>query len=201
MSGSDAGFEFGYRDPESPEERTRLEARNSYRLTVAALELAVVPSEFSLTPAMILELHRITVQDIDPEAGQFRRKPRFVASHVTPKASEVPGLIAAMCDHVNGSDDAFYSAAFSLWRLNWIHPFSDGNGRVARVLAWLCICRKLTLISGRFLSELDARRDQYYAALESADRSWAQSDQDYSDPDVARDLEQLLIDIYAGITG
>ena len=29
----------------------------------------------------------------------------------------------------------FARAAYTLWRLNWIHPFDDGNERTARVLA------------------------------------------------------------------
>jgi fido (protein-threonine AMPylation protein) len=34
-------------------------------------------------------------------------------------------------------------SAFVLWRLNWIHPFDDGNGRTARALAYLVACCRL----------------------------------------------------------
>ncbi|MFX9016038.1 Fic family protein, partial [Acinetobacter baumannii] len=28
--------------------------------------------------------------------------------------------------------DALDATAFALWRINWIHPFKNGNGRTAR---------------------------------------------------------------------
>ena len=33
-------------------------------------------------------------------------------------------------------------AAFVLWRLLWVHPFSDGNGRTARAACYLVLCAK-----------------------------------------------------------
>src|SRR3546814_5673929 len=31
-------------------------------------------------------------------------------------------------------------AAFGLWRLNWIHPFIEGNGRTARAACYFLLC-------------------------------------------------------------
>ena len=28
--------------------------------------------------------------------------------------------------------DALDTASFALWRINWVHPFKNGNGRTAR---------------------------------------------------------------------
>jgi Fic/DOC family protein len=39
--------------------------------------------------------------------------------------------------------DALDAAAFALWRVNWVHPFRDGNGRTARSFAYCCLCAKL----------------------------------------------------------
>lgn len=39
-------------------------------------------------------------------------------------------------------DNTFLLAAYVLWRLAWIHPFADGNGRTARAAAYLVICLK-----------------------------------------------------------
>jgi Fic family protein len=33
-------------------------------------------------------------------------------------------------------------AAYALWRLNWIHPFEDGNGRTAQAFCYLVLCLK-----------------------------------------------------------
>lgn len=39
--------------------------------------------------------------------------------------------------------DALDVASFALWRITWIHPFHDGNGRTAIVFAYACLCLKL----------------------------------------------------------
>ena len=31
----------------------------------------------------------------------------------------------------------------SLWRLNWIHPFINGNGRTARAACYFVLCLKM----------------------------------------------------------
>ena len=40
--------------------------------------------------------------------------------------------------------------AYALWRLNWIHPFVEGNGRTARAACYYLICmRQGRLLPGR----------------------------------------------------
>ena len=46
--------------------------------------------------------------------------------------------------------DTLMLAAFCLWRLNFIHPFINGNGRTARALCYFVVCVKSGgLIRGR----------------------------------------------------
>lgn len=37
------------------------------------------------------------------------------------------------------SGDALDAAAYALWRINWIHPFRNGNGRTARSFSYACL--------------------------------------------------------------
>lgn len=98
------------------------------------------------------------------------------------------------------ADGCFPCAAFVPWRLNWIHPFADGNGRVARGLCYVALCVVLgEVVAGDFLILLLDRCKEYYEELESADREWASSDQDYSDPRVVSAMEDLLADLYASL--
>jgi Fic family protein len=30
-------------------------------------------------------------------------------------------------------------AAYLMWRLNWIHPFADGNGRTSRIISYVVL--------------------------------------------------------------
>ena len=154
----------------------------------------------NLTPELVLDLNRITVHGVEPRAGEYRTKPRFVAEHIPPKSGDLPSQVQEMCDHVNVSKDPFYVAAFVLWRVCWIHPFDDGNGRVARALSYICLCGLLReSVVTEFLSQIMHRDDEYYAALEAADRAWAASDQDYRDSEVVREMQDLLFDIYVNL--
>ena len=70
--------------------------------------------------------------------------------------------------------DPVYLAAFVLWKLNAIHPFINGNGRTARVAAYLVLCLKAEqwLPGDTLLPELIRRnRPEYVEALKAADAS------------------------------
>jgi Fic family protein len=69
--------------------------------------------------------------------------------------------------------------AYALWRLNWIHPFVEGNGRTARAACYYLICMK----QGRMLGgtkivpeRIRENRQPYYDALKAADLAWEQGD-------------------------
>jgi Fic family protein len=62
--------------------------------------------------------------------------------------------------------------AYVMWRINWIHPFDDGNGRTARAAAYLVLCVKLgyRLPGKRSLVDfIVGNKRPYYNALEDAD--------------------------------
>jgi len=73
--------------------------------------------------------------------------------------------------------------------MNWIHAFTDGNGRTARAVSYLVLSVRLKMkISGApTIPELiTENRDPYYSALESADAAHAQG------AIVLADMEALL---------
>lgn len=82
-----------------------------------------------------------------------------------------------LCAYVNDPEnrDPIHLAAYVMWRLNWVHPFEEGNGRSARAASYLVLSVGLgkelpgeTTIIERCVAE----RKRYIAALESADRAW-----------------------------
>ncbi len=80
-------------------------------------------------------------------------------------ASEMDRLVALHQEHVAKDVPAEVEAAWLHHRFTQIHPFQDGNGRVARCLATLIFLR-----AGWFpLVILDDGRKRYIDALESAD--------------------------------
>lgn len=79
-----------------------------------------------------------------------------------------------LCDYVNDnwSKAAVHLAAYVLWRLNWIHPFADGNGRTARAVSYVVMSTKLdSLLPGTptIPEQIAGNKRPYYDALEAAD--------------------------------
>ena len=69
--------------------------------------------------------------------GELRRRDVRVGQHIAISPGAVPRFIAH-CESVYGrlgKTDAILSAAAAHHRLLWIHPFLDGNGRVARLVS------------------------------------------------------------------
>jgi Fic family protein len=149
---------------------------------------------FRLRTSMILGLHRTALDGLSRYAGNFR--PADVAigqsKHIPPKAHLVAELIEEMCDHVQDSFEsakAIHLCAYVMWRLNWIHPFTDGNGRTSRALAYYVLCAKTgyRLPGHNTLPEqIAADKKPYYEALERADEHWTDGELNLSE------LEELL---------
>ena len=73
--------------------------------------------------------------------------------------------------------------AYALWRLNWIHPFVEGNGRTARAACYYLLClRAGKILPGtRIVPErIRDNRLPYYAALQDADKHWNEGHFDVS---------------------
>jgi Fic family protein len=81
--------------------------------------------------------HRETGERLKVVPGQLRNRDVRVGQHVPISAGAVPRFLAH-CEQTYGrlgKTDAILSAAAAHHRLLWIHPFLDGNGRVARLLS------------------------------------------------------------------
>jgi len=118
----------------------------------------------------VLKLHAVILDKIRPDAGQYRRGRVFIAGagHVPPPPKLVPELMNEALQELNSNSkgvDAVISAARLHHRLAWIHPFTDGNGRLARLLT------NLRLMRAGFPPIVLRKQERraYYSALEKAD--------------------------------
>jgi Fic family protein len=135
---------------------------------------------FRLRPSTIGELNRLAVDGLVEAPGAWRYVPIEIAaaSHTPPDHLDVPGEIDEMCEYVQGywSDRSpIHLSSYVMWRLNWIHPFVDGNGRTSRIVSYLVLCAKLgyRLPGTKTIPERIAEdKKPYYVALEHADRAW-----------------------------
>jgi Fic family protein len=130
-------------------------------------------------PAFICEIHRRLFVD-QPEPGnkgpgQLRISNVRAGEHIAPPGEIVPALLRHFCwryENVgNLRETQLLAAVASHHRMAWIHPFRDGNGRVARLHTQAVLNRLGVARDGWSLSRgLALRRQEYYAHLANADQ-------------------------------
>jgi Fic family protein len=169
-----------------PDELARLEAFNvaaQYLKIEEMVGFFLDPEHpFRLRPSDILTLHRAALEGISPLAGVWRPGGVEIhgSRHTPPQAWEVAERIEELCDYVNEKwrqKKPLHLAAYVMWRLNWIHPFTDGNGRTSRAVSYMVLCIRLnSLLPGKLTipQQIEQEKTPYYRALEAADDAWAE---------------------------
>jgi fido (protein-threonine AMPylation protein) len=134
-----------------------------------------------LTPSLLRYLHRLTLPTDFTLAGNFRETQVWLASSdgkpnvalELPSWDKVPQLIDELLENWNNDfgrliedkNRVVPAIARFFHQLIWIHPFFDGNGRLARAILALQARELLGLLVDPFLDH-GAR---YYLALQEAD--------------------------------
>lgn len=197
-----------------PTEVAQIESENSLRQFDAAmseLQSWLSKKDYKLKPSLILKLHRVLLDRLSLYAGVYRPASVTIGGsrHSPPPADAVPEFVEELCDYVNSNwahKSAVHLAAYILWRMNWIHPFSDGNGRTARIVSYLVLCAH----SGNRLpgdltipEQISRQKQPYYDALEEADRAWSKKKIDVSQLEelLAAHLANQLYDFYEKAAG
>ena len=96
-----------------------------------------VKHNFKIDEKFILKLHEILMNSIREDAGQYRKHGvRIVGSNVpTSNYISVPKKMEVLINDINKDNpDIITHTADIHSRFEQIHPFSDGNGRIGRLL-------------------------------------------------------------------
>ena len=155
---------------------SRALAEYEYRLTLERrIELELDPIQGPFDFARLKETHRRLFQDIYPWAGQTRTvdiskdgSHFHPATHIDTAALVVFGkrgwLAQSGLLHPNVGDEAFVvGAAALLEKLNYIHPFREGNGRTQRAFL-----DQVAAVSGRTLAWRNvSQADHHLASVRS----------------------------------
>jgi Fic family protein len=122
--------------------KEHLEAVDHYAAVLWMRELAGQTA--ALGEEVVRELHRRVVARSEPGiAGAYSRHPRRIAGSPVafPNAAKIPELMAAFGRALEAAPATPAAAFDAHFRLTAIHPFSDGNGRTARLLMNLMLLR------------------------------------------------------------
>ncbi len=124
--------------------KEHLEATNHAAAYTAMVGLAEATTP--LTVAQILELHRLVMDRMLVEAGQFRQGAVSIrgAQLTPPPAREVPGLVDQWLAWLAADGQQYEPVtrmALAHHGFLAVHPFLDGNGRTARLLLNLLLLR------------------------------------------------------------
>jgi Fic family protein len=180
----------------------QLNAANTINVLEALVTLLInlrLPDQLPWYPneIAIRELHRCGTLFLLNKPGEYRDVPVQVVNSQTgqviyqaPPSDQVQPLMTGFFEElqqiwING--DALDAAAFALWRINWIHPFRNGNGRTARAFCYACLNARLGVIlpgTTTVIDQIMLTRPDYEAAIRAADQAVAENP-------AARDLAQM----------
>jgi Fic family protein len=170
-----------------PQKKAEAEARNGlrqYDAGIQSVQAALDRGDFKLRLSLVLALHREALADISIFAGNFRPAGVEIegSKHEPPGAHLVPELVEGLCDYVNEhwkASTPIHLAAYIMWRLNWIHPFADGNGRTARILSYVVLSIRAGFVMPGTPTIPDLivdNRGPYFDALDAADAAYRDKD-------------------------
>ncbi|WP_332851521.1 Fic family protein [Duganella sp. S19_KUP01_CR8] len=138
----------------------------------------------TLTEQFIRELHDLAVHGLEREGdrtpGAYRSGPVRIAKsdHVPPDALSVPMYMRELTEFINRDAPPKYDlikVASAHHRFGWIHPFSNGNGRVVRLVTYALLIKYGYNVQGggRVLNPTAVfcnDRERYYEMLACADK-------------------------------
>ena len=172
----DAAAALHDEEPLSSDEQTWAEIRGYRQALGYVLQMAGDP-HFTIDTSAIRGMHyMLLAHDLGKSPGQYRTGPIYVHDekrdlvvYEGPDAARVPTLMEEMvaCLRTDGDVDPLVRGAMAHLNLVMIHPFRDGNGRMARALQTLVISRQ-TIIEPAFSSieeRLGRNIEDYYQAL------------------------------------
>lgn len=162
-----------------------------------------------ITPNYILQLHKILFSHSNRSiGGKFKNAQNYITSTdengnsytlftpLTPH--ETPDAMQQLCDAFNreigkGIVEPLLLIPIFIHDFLCIHPFTDGNGRMSRLLTTLLLYRSGFYV-GRYISlesKISKSKDFYYNALEKSQQNWLEG-LDNADPFVKYILGTII---------
>jgi Fic family protein len=150
VSDEDAVAAVDDEPPLTADEATWAEIVAYRRVLTYVLNVATEPG-FVIDAAVLRSMHFMLLDhDLSKTPGRYRTKEIYVRDdrrgvnvYEGPEGEDVPGLMRALSESLAGtnSDDPLVRGAMAHLNLVMIHPFRDGNGRMARALQTMVLAQ------------------------------------------------------------
>ena len=135
------------RDPELRAEQEVQNGLKQFELVEQMIQSFLDPERpFRFRLSHLQNLHRVALLGLSGYAGNWRPAGIEIqgSRHAPPEPFLIPQLIEELCDYVNDNwkiKSPLHLASYVMWKLNWIHPFTDGNGRTSRAASSAVVTR------------------------------------------------------------
>ena len=172
---------YGTEDEPVYRELARENLQRQYDFLGSIIKAAISQKQRMISTALIQALNYHAIACLHIKAGEYRPCDVEVkASNLKPPQHyRVPAMMDHFVNEVNSAwrgNNGWEVAAYCLWRLNFIHPFINGNGRTARALCYYVACINVgQVLPGRksFPERIRTdRHDEYVALLRSTDEQY-----------------------------
>jgi len=126
----------------------------------------------SYTQKDLLKYHKLLMTSLVPDAGLYRKGQVGVfddekAIFMAPPADRVPSLMNNLYDYLNNYDEnIFIKSCVFHYEFEFIHPFSDGNGRMGRLFQTCLLAKEEELFYYLPVESIIKKKQQaYYDAI------------------------------------
>ena len=147
-----------------------------------------------------LEAHKILMSGLVDKAGSYRKQSVGIVkgeklAHVAPPFENVPYLMNNLFEYLKSKDElTLIKSCVFHYKMEFIHPFIDGNGRMGRLWQTLLLVQEFPVFEFLpFETLINTTQVDYYKALSVSDKS-GQSTQfiEYMLDVIDKSLSELL---------
>ena len=107
----------------------------TYRIVSNEADMKALPSNFEEFLALLRRRHATIIGTrLDKNPGVFKTKANRAGNTIFVAPDLVTGSLEKGFAFLQGLGDPFHRAVFIMFLVSEVHPFTDGNGRIARIM-------------------------------------------------------------------
>lgn len=121
--------------------------------------------------------HKLLMNELTKDAGKYRTGNVGIAKaeeiqHIAPPAVQVPTLMNSLFDYLkNDTEISLIKSCVFHYELEFIHPFSDGNGRMGRLWQNVILAHQHKIFNSLPIESIIAsKQEDYYKVLSECDK-------------------------------